>query len=173
MQLDPRKLILVCFLLSFTRLASAQSIAFQPGLPTSDQSVIALLTEPFNCAAPQPVLADRSANTLTIESLFPNGIVNCPFVPFPPPTSSRFGVSLGMLAPGKYAVTWNLYLAQSSGMMPTLLASKSTSLVVSAAPGPGAGGGPAPLDPLPALSSWAMLALGSLCAALGARRLRG
>ena len=67
-----------------------------------------------------------------LESIIPNGIFNCPFIPFPSPTLSRFGVSLGPLAPGTYAVTWNIYLAQSSGM-PQLLASTSASLVVGTA----------------------------------------
>ena len=168
MHLDPRKLILVCILSCIARAVPAQSIAFQPGAPTSAQAVNAILTEPFNCTAPQPVVSARSANSLTLDSIFPNGIVNCPAIPFPMPTLSRFGVDLGFFAPGKYLVTWNFYLNQSPAP-PQLLGSTSASLVIA----PGAGGATAPADPTPLLSTWAMFALCSLFAVVGVRKSRG
>jgi hypothetical protein len=128
MHRDLCKLGLVCFFVFFARLAIAQSIAFSPPAPTGGEPVVATLSQPFDCAAPQPALTASSANSFTFDSIIPS-IVNCAFVPFPPPTTSSFSVSLGSLSAGTYAVTWNIYLSQSPEA-PMLLSSTSASLVV-------------------------------------------
>ena len=129
MNQDYCKLGLVCIFVFFARVAIAQSIAFSPSAPTGGETVIATLSQPFNCAAQQPALTARSVDSFTFDSVFPDGIVNCPFVPDPPPTTSSFSVNLGSLSPGTYAITWNIYLSQMSGMQ-LLLSSTSASLVV-------------------------------------------
>ena len=129
MHQDFCKLGLVCFFVFFARLAIAQSITFSPPAPTADETVVATLSQPFDCAAQQPELTASSADSLTFSSILPSGIVNCPFIPFPPPTTSSFSVNLGSLLAGTYVVTWNIYLSQSSGS-PTLQSSTSATLVV-------------------------------------------
>jgi hypothetical protein len=129
MHQDFCKLGLVCAFVLVARLAIAQSIEFSPAAPTGGEAVFATLSQPFSCEAQQPALTASSADSFTFDSIFPYGIVNCPFIPFPPPTTSSFSVSLGSLLAGTYTVTWNIYLSQSSGA-PTLLSSTSASLVV-------------------------------------------
>ena len=129
MHRDFCKLGLVCVFVFFARSGIAQSITFSPPAPTADETVVATLSQPFNCAAPQPELTASSADSLTFSSILPNGIVNCGVIPFPPPTRSSFDVSLGSLLAGTYAITWNIYLSQSPAA-PTLLSSTSASLVV-------------------------------------------
>lgn len=146
--------------------ALALSIAFSPASPSAGEAVGAILTQPFNCAVMPPRLKEAAAGSITFESLVPDGVVHCPFIPDPPPTVSVHSVDLGALSPGTYAATWNVYLYESSGVQ-TLLESTTASLVV--APG---GGGPAPVNPIPALSAWTLFAMGGLCAGIGLRRLR-
>ena len=107
----------------------AQSISFSPSSPSGGQIVVATLSEPFNCAAPQPTLKASSANSFTFESILPYGPVNCPLIPFPPPTTSNFSASLGPLLPGSYALNWNIYQQQASGT-PLLLSSTSAAILV-------------------------------------------
>lgn len=129
MHRDLCKLGLVCVFVFFVRPAIAQSISFSPPAPTGGETVVATLSQPYNCAAPQPMLTASSADSFTFDSILPDGIVNCPFIPFPPPTTSSFPITLGSLSQGTYAVTWNIYLSQSSGA-PILLSSTSASVVV-------------------------------------------
>ncbi len=126
---DVCKIGLLCAFLFVVHQGMAQSIVFAPAAPTTDDTEVATLSEPFNCAAQPPELTVVSADALTFSSTLPSGIVNCPVIPFPPPTTSSFPVSLGSLLAGTYTVTWNIYLAQSSGS-PTLQSSTSATLVV-------------------------------------------
>jgi len=127
------QLTLVCALLIAPRLGLSQSIGFFPAVPTSGDSISVAFTEPFNCAALAPTLAANSSNSFTFESTQTDGIVHCPFVPFPPPKTSNFSVSLGILAAGTYDVTWNNYLRHVADGTVTLVSTSTRSLVV--APG--------------------------------------
>lgn len=129
MHRDICKAGLACVFVLFARATIAQSISFFPPAPMSGETVAATLSQPFNCAAPQPTLSASSADAFTFDSILPDGIVNCAFIPFPPPATSDFLVNLGSPLPGTYTVTWNIFLNQSSGA-PTLLSSTSASLVV-------------------------------------------
>ena len=126
---DLCKLVLVSAFVIFDGEAIAQSISFSPRFPTSAETVVATLTEPFNCTAQQPTLSASSVSSFTFDQILPNGIVNCPFIPSPPPATSAFLVNLGLLPAGNYTVTWNIYLSQSPEP-PRLLSSTSASLVV-------------------------------------------
>jgi hypothetical protein len=143
----------------------AQSIGVSPASPTSSDAITATFTQPFDCSAPQPSLVDQSGTSLTFESVLPNGIVNCPFIPVPPPQVSQFSAALGTLGAGMYTVTWKIYRAQPSGS-PQLLSTASASFTVSAARGAGAA-----VAFTPALSAWALLLLVAGCALLALRSL--
>ena len=127
------RLTLLCAVLIAPRLGLAQSITFSPPAPKSGETISVTFTEPFNCAALAPVLATSSADSFTFASTLTDGIVNCPFVPFPPPATSSFTVSLGVLPAGTYGVTWNDYLRHVADGSTTLLGSAKATLVV--APG--------------------------------------
>jgi hypothetical protein len=127
------QLTLCCSLFIEPRLGLPQSIEFIPPTPKSGESISVTFSEPFNCAALEPVLGASSASSFTFESTQTDGIVNCPFIPFPPPTTGSFSVSLGVLAAGTYGLTWNNYLRHVSDGTTTLLFSRTASLVV--APG--------------------------------------
>jgi hypothetical protein len=132
-------LVCACVASAHAAIAQAipQSITFSPAVPTSAHTVVATLSQPFNCAASAPSLTASSADSVTLDSSLPDpsAIVNCAFVPIPPPTISNFPITLGALPPGTYRVTWNIYQNQATG--PALLrSSKSASVVVA----PGADG---------------------------------
>ena len=120
-------LAVVCLFLS--DLVFAQSITFSPAAPSGGQPLFATLSEPFTCAAPQPALKASTAGSFMFESVLPTGLVNCPFIPNPPPTTSSFSVNLGALAPGNYTITWNIY-QQAPSESPVLLASTTSTVVV-------------------------------------------
>jgi hypothetical protein len=143
----------------------AQSINVSPAIPTSSDAITATFTQPFDCTASQPALVDRSGASLVFESVLPNGIVHCPFIPVPPPQVSEFSASLGTLGAGMYTVTWKIYRAQPSGS-PQLLSTASASFIVTAARGAGAA-----VAFTPALSAWALLLLVAGCALLALRSL--
>jgi len=166
MRRDFRKLAVVCVLMLLAAPVFAQSIAFSPSAPKGGDTVVATLTQPFNCSAQMPVLSTGPSGSITLDTVLPYGIVHCPFIPVPEPLTTVHTVTLGALPSGTYAVTWNISLGQPSGD-PMLLTSTSASLVV--APGVTANGA-AVLDPLPALSTWALVALAGLCALFGLRR---
>jgi len=144
----------------------AQSISVSPASPTSSDAITATFTQPFDCTAPQPALVDRSGASLTFESVLPSGIVNCPFIPVPPPQVSQFSAALGTLGAGMYTVTWKIYRAQPSGS-PQLLSTASAAFTVAAARGAGTS-----VASTPALSAWALLLLVAGCALLALRSLR-
>jgi len=154
--------LLACPLASF-----GLDITFAPAAPNASDAVTVQFSQPFNCAAPTPTLVAQSADSLAFQSILPNGIVNCPFIPVPPPVASNFDVPVGALAAGTYAVTWKIYLAQSMGD-PQLLASANASLTVSAARADGT----AAAVPTPTLSLGSLLALALLSVGLGLRRLQ-
>ena len=166
MRLDVCKPLVACALLWFAAPAFALSIAFAPASPAAGTAVSAVLTQPFNCAVMPPQLKAVGAGSLTLESIAPDGVVHCPFIPIPEPTTSTYTVDLGALSQGTYAVTWNVYLYHQETGERELLSSQSASLVV--APG---GGGPPPVT-IPALSTWALLSLAGLCGVFGMRRLQ-
>lgn len=125
------KAAFLCALLLLGRVAAAQSITFSPAAPRSDEAVIATLTEPFDCA-PQPVLAQRSEHAFVFESTLTDGVVQCPFIPFPPPNRTSFDMRLGLLPAGAYAITWNVYLKHVADGTTTRVSSTPASLVVAA-----------------------------------------
>lgn len=127
------QLLVSCALLVGPRVALPQSIVFSPAAPTSGEAISVTFSEPFNCAALAPVLAASSASSFTFQSTHTDGIVNCPFIPSPPPTVSNFSVRLGILPAGTYSVTWNDYLRHAADGSTTLVGSATASLVV--APG--------------------------------------
>lgn len=135
------RLIVVAFLVfGVTFVHAQQTIAFSPTAPSSGETIAIIFTEPFYCAAQPPKLTQQTSDSLTYESLLPpsGSIINCPLIPFPPPTTTTLTVTLATLPPGTYAVTWNTYLSQSSGS-PTLISSATATLVVLAAPPLGIG----------------------------------
>jgi len=146
--------------------AAAQTITVVPSDPVAGQPVSALLSQPFDCAAPQPTLSAQTATSFTFDSILPSGIVNCAVVPMPPPATSNFSVDLGNLATGSYTVNWHIYINQ---MPPLLQSTATTNFVV--APGTSAPGQPGAAA-TPTLSVWAMLALGLACLVLGMCGLR-
>jgi len=107
-----------------------QSIEFSPPTPKSGESISVTFTEPFNCAAREPVLAASSATSFTFESTETDGIVNCPLIPFPPPTTQSFSTSLGILAAGTYGLTWKHSIRHVSDGTLTPVFSATASLVV-------------------------------------------
>lgn len=117
-----------------------QTIGFSPTAPLSGQAISIVFTEPFDCAAQPPTLAQQTPGSLVYESLLPppGTIFNCPFIPFPAPATTTLTVALGALPPGTYAVTWNTYQSQNSGS-PMLLSTAAATLVVAAAPPLGTG----------------------------------
>lgn len=123
------KLGFICVFVFIARAGIAQSIAFWPPAPTGGETVVATFSQPFNCTAKQPTLVESSANSLLFSSTFPNGIVNCAVIPDPPPLTSSFYVNMGVLSPGTYAVTWNIYQSQSPAA-PTLLSTTSSILTI-------------------------------------------
>jgi len=142
----------------------AQSIAFSPAHPSAGDTISVTFRQPFNCTAPVPALVDSTTDSLTFSSTLPSGIVHCPAIPVPEPTTSTFNLALGTLAAGTYAATWNEYLDQSPNP-PRLLSTATATLVV------GAGvNGPIAVASTPALSTWSLLALAGFCGALGLRR---
>jgi len=152
-------------LLLCSQSAHAQSIAFSPDHPSAGNTIYVTFRQPFNCTARAPALVDSTTDTLTFSSTLPSGIVHCPFIPVPEPTTSTFNLALGTLAAGTYAATWNEYLDQSPNP-PKLLSTTTATLVV------GAGvNGPIGVTTTPALSTWSLLGLAGLCGALGLRRL--
>jgi len=125
--------------LGATMFVHAQStIAFSPAAPLSGQTIAIDFTAPFNCAAQPPSLTRQTPDSLTYDTVLPSGVVNCPFIPWPPPIASTFTVTLGSVPPGSYAVTWNTYVSKNSGS-PTLVSSTAATLVVAAAPALGVG----------------------------------
>lgn len=143
----------------------AQSIAFSPAHPSAGDTISVTFRQPFNCTAPVPALVESTTHSLTFSSTLPSGVVHCPFIPVPEPTTSTFNLALGTLAAGTYAATWNEYLDQSPDP-PRLLSTATATLVV------GAGiNGPIAVATTPALSTWSLLALAWLCGSLGLRRL--
>ena len=125
-------LVLALVASSMAVCAFAQSVSVSPATPLAGQAVVLTFTQPFNCTAPQPVLSATSMNSITFDSVLPNGIVNCPAIPFPPPENSVFTADISApIVAGSYTVIWNIYLAQSSGA-PVLQSSASAALVVAA-----------------------------------------
>jgi hypothetical protein len=144
------KLTFVCVLVFLARAGMAQSIAFWPPAPMGDETVVATFSQPFNCTAEQPTLVASSAESLTFSSTFPDGIVNCGFIPDPLPLTSSFYVALDPLPSATYAVTWNIYQAQPTGS-PTLLATAASTLTIA----PYAGGPAINLDQRGLSGPWA------------------
>jgi hypothetical protein len=143
------RLIVTAFLaLGATFVHAQQTIAFSPAAPASGESIAIVFTEPFDCAAQPPKLTQQASNSLTFETLQPpaGSIINCGFIPFPPPATTTLTVKLATLPPGTYAVTWNTYQSQSSGA-PTLVSSATATLVVVAAPPLGTGANGVWYDP--------------------------
>jgi hypothetical protein len=162
-----RRVSLLALLSCIAGAAQAQSIGFSPAAPSSSDAVSAQLSISFDCTIPLPVIADRSGTAITLQSVAPNGIVHCPFIPVPPPSTSHFSVDLGALPAGSYAVTWNVYRMQDMGpdkLVSTVTANLNVSPAVVTAGNAVAA--------LPALSDWSLLALGCVCAAIAALRLR-
>jgi hypothetical protein len=133
MRYGPWQLMLLCILFVGPRLGLAQTIGFSPSTPKSGDPISVTFTEPFDCAALTPVLTASSSSSFTFASTKTDGIVNCPQIPVPPPTTSEFVVKLGILAAGTYDVTWNTYLRHVSDGTTVLVSSTTGSLVV--APG--------------------------------------
>jgi hypothetical protein len=123
----------LCILLIAPRLGLAQSFEFSPPTPKSGEPITVTFTRPYDCAAITPVLAANSANSFTFQSTQTDGLVHCPQIPYPLPTTSSFPVNLGVLAAGKYDVTWSIYLRHTSDGSTTLLSKVAGPLVV--APG--------------------------------------
>jgi len=113
----------------FTHCLLAQSVTFSPPTPSGGEMVFATLSEPFNCAAPQPTLEASSGNSFTFTTVLPYGPVNCRLVPSPPPTTSNFSTSLGTLSPGSYTLTWEIYQQQATGT-PLLVSTTSDTVLV-------------------------------------------
>ena len=132
MRCGPWQLALLCILLAEPRLGLSQTFEFSPPTPKSGESITVTFTEPVDCAPP-PLLTASSAGSFTFESTQTDGVVHCPFIPSPPPMSSSFPVSLGVLAAGSYEVTWNFYLRHTADGTTTFLGKLSGPLVV--APG--------------------------------------
>jgi hypothetical protein len=129
---DVFKIGLLCVGMFVVDQGFAQSMTFVPTAPLAGETVVVAFSQPFNCAAPQPVLTASAAGSFTFSSHFPSGIVNCGVVTSPPPPTSDFTAVLGALSPGTYTVTWNIYQDQSSGT-PVLQSSTSTQLSVASA----------------------------------------
>lgn len=128
------RLVLLCVFLIEPRLGLAQApIRFSPPTPQSGASISVTFTEAYDCAAMAPVLAASSATSFTFESTKTDGVVNCPQIPFPMPTTSSFPISLGVLAAGSYDVTWDIYLRHVADGSKTLVYHATASLAV--APG--------------------------------------
>ena len=157
------RFVVLCALLFSEHVVRAQTIAFLPPAPSIGEIVRAQFSEAFNCAAPVPALTARSGSAFTFESVLSSGVINCPQVPFPPPQTSNFTVSLGALPQGTYSVTWNIY-TNISGTR-TLLFRSTASLTVNAGVG-------ASVAAAPALSPWATLVLAGLCAVCGLGHIR-
>ena len=126
-----RALLAVCATGVFSADAFAQSITFSPATPRAGDTVRVQFSEPFDCAAPVPKLVTRVGNGFVFESVFSSGIVNCPFVPFPPPKTSNFSVPLGVLPAGSYDVRWKMYVSDATGAR-KLVSNSSAGLAITA-----------------------------------------
>jgi hypothetical protein len=116
---------------AFHGIAAAQTITFSPPMPASDTPVTVTLTEPFDCA-PQPLLVARVDGAFRFQSTLTDGVVQCPFIPFPPPNRTSFDETLGLLPAGTYAVTWDVYLKHVADGSTALVSSTSATLTVAA-----------------------------------------
>jgi len=128
-----RQLTFSCILLIAPSVGLPQTFEFSPPAPKSGESITVTFSRPYDCTAITPVLEASSANSFTFKSTQTDGLVQCPQIPSPLPKTSSFPVSLGVLAAGKYDVTWNFYLHHTADGTTTFLGKVSGPLVV--APG--------------------------------------